>query len=130
MLWPSEGEIRPKSSMTFDGQFDLSIYSNYNAVYLGALIDGKLIGVNSGHKTSPIHFRSRGLYVVPEFRKQGVGSALLAATREEAKRRNCTLLWSYPKTDSFFVYEKLGFIETDRRLKPDDSNFYAFTELS
>ena len=47
----------------------MEIYKKYFPYFFGAYVDGKLAGVNSGHKTSETNFRSRGLYVLEEYRR-------------------------------------------------------------
>jgi len=53
MTWPFEGLVE---------EYNMDIF-NYPVTFIGAFTEDKLIGVNSGHKTSELHYRSRGLWV-------------------------------------------------------------------
>lgn len=58
--------------------------------WTGAFLDGKLVGVSLLRPDSygPGEARFNGAYALPEFRGQGVGSALMSATLREASRLN------------------------------------------
>lgn len=58
--------------------------------WIGAFINKKLVGLSILRPDSygPGEARFNGAYAIPEFRKQGVGSALMNATIREAQRRN------------------------------------------
>jgi GNAT superfamily N-acetyltransferase len=78
--------------------------------YFGYYIDDKLVGVNSGHTTALITFRSRGLYVLPEYRNQGIGLKLLKHTIKFGfEKYTDDIVWSYPRKEALNVYEKAGF---------------------
>lgn len=77
--------------------------------YFGYYIDDKLVGVNSGHTTALITFRSRGLYVLPEYRKQGIGLKLLKHTIKIGSNYTDDIIWSYPRKEALSVYEQAGF---------------------
>lgn len=108
-LWPKRiSKIETNSAMEYLGGIDINnMY--YTPSFFAYIYDDKVCGVNSGHKCSDQSYRSRGLYVFPEFRKQGIGSKLLNATIEQAKQENCKFIWSYPKQASWKTYEKVGF---------------------
>lgn len=74
-------------------------------VYLGAFENGKLIGVNSFHRIAGTT-RSRGLYVVPEYRDQGIGRKLLYGTWDRAR---VYPIWAYPKKDALPVFLAAGY---------------------
>jgi len=86
---------------------------NKSAVYFCALADGKAIGYagmwlicDEGHITN--------IAVHPEFRRCGVGSALMEALLEEAKKRNLTALTLEVRKSNHAaqsVYRKYGFEE-------------------
>lgn len=78
--------------------------------YFGYYIDNKLVGVNSGHTTVFASFRSRGLYVSPEYRNQSIGLKLLKHTIEVGRNLySADIVWSYPRKEALNVYEKAGF---------------------
>lgn len=134
-LWPNrKSKIQPTSSMTLDGNYDVSIHRRYTPFFWGAFENGKLAGVNSGHKTDEFEFRSRGLYVFPNYRKKGIGRALLLTACEAAILKNCKVIWSAPRLSSSQVYERAGFRLTTKKLSNEHGfefgpNLYAQKEL-
>lgn len=108
-LWPDrQSEITPWSAMLIDGRFD-NANGGYPILFIGAYDGKKLIGVNSGHQCMDGSFRSRGLYVFPEFRKRGTASLLLKTTVDRGKLLGCPFIWSYPRKSSWPAYAKCGF---------------------
>lgn len=87
-------------------------HSQYNLqtvpTFFGYISNGNIIGVNSGHATTE-GYRSRGLWVHPQHRKQGIGQQLLLKTILQAKKENADLIWSYPRKTSWTTYESAGF---------------------
>ena len=113
-LWPNrESAIETHSAMTwpFEGDpepIDMNIF-NYPATFWGAYLDNKLVGVNSGHKTTDELYRSRGIWVDPEYRKRGVAQMLFLMTAHQAKVEGCEMLWSIPRKTALPAYTKFGF---------------------
>lgn len=101
--------IESTSAMTYLGNYDVR-----NMTYIPSFFvyeyEGTIQGVNSGHKCNDGSYRSRGLYVYPEYRKKGIGKKLLEASIDQAKKEECTFIWSYPRQSSWKVYESAGFI--------------------
>lgn len=67
------------------------------------------------------------LVVAPASRGQGVGSRLLEAVEEEARRRGCcflTLEVNGPNTDAQRLYRKQGFVGGDAISPPDAMMFW------
>ena len=134
-LWQnSPHPVKPLSSMLFMGGYDLSIYENAIPKYW-AIVDGadKIIGVNSAFESSPGQFRSRGLWVHSDFRKQGIGASLLVQAIEHAKQQGAQLIWSFPRQDSLSTYENVGFIKCSDWVTEGTSfgpNCYAVIRLS
>ena len=109
-LWPDrKSDIQPISSMVYLGGTDMSIHDRFSAIHWGAWVDGHLVGVNSGHRTTEALYRSRGLWVSPEYRRRGIATALLLSTLEQANRENCLMCWTCPRKDSWKCYEAIGF---------------------
>lgn len=73
-------------------------------IFLGAYVDGELVGCNSLHRIENTT-RSRGLYVNPQYRKMGIGKALL----EETIRRGEGTVWSFPRKEALNTYLSAGF---------------------
>ena len=113
-LWPNRSSaIETHSAMTwpFEGkpdQYDMKVFE-YPATFWGAYLDNKLVGVNSGHKTTDEQYRSRGIWVDPEYRKRGVAQMLFLMTAHQAKVEGCEMLWSIPRKIALPAYTKFGF---------------------
>ena len=113
-LWPNRtSAIETHSAMTwpFEGNpesIDMNIF-NYPATFWGVYLDDKLVGVNSGHKTTDEQYRSRGIWVDPEYRKRGVAQMLFLMTAHQAKVEGCEMLWSIPRKIALPAYTKFGF---------------------
>lgn len=113
-LWPNrQSKIETHSVMTWPltktQQYDMNIF-RYPAYFFGMFENNTLVGVNSGHKTSDNEFRSRGLWVDPVFRNQGIASKLLRHTIDIAKITGATMIWSMPRLSALSVYERCGFV--------------------
>lgn len=108
-LWPARlSKIESHSAMLFDGSYSMNNF-NYQPQYWSFVIEGEIAGVNSGHMCSDLSYRSRGLFVYPEFRKKGIGRALLMAAIDQARLENAKFVWSFPRQISWKVYESAGF---------------------
>ena len=113
-LWPNrESAIEGVSAMTwpYEGNpdpIDMNIFE-YQPTFYGVYMDNKLVGVNSGHKTSDTQYRSRGIWVDPEYRKKGVAQLLFVLTEHQARIEKCEMLWSIPRKTALTAYTKFGF---------------------
>ena len=131
-LWPDrESPIESHSAMTwpFEGnpeQYDMNVF-NYPATFWGVYIDNKLVGVNSGHKTTDTQYRSRGIWVDPEYRKQGVAQNLFNMTEHRAILEKCNMIWSLPRKTALAAYTKFGFETVGDFIKTEtsDANIYV-----
>lgn len=112
-LWPGRETIRPVSSMTYYREENLQVYNlEYSKpVFLGLYLDNDLVGVNSGHIVNRFEYRSRGLWVSNQYRRQGIGATLLNETIKYARQRGCKYIWSFPREQSLSVYTKVGFVK-------------------
>ena len=131
-LWPNrESAIEPMSAMTwpFEGApdpIDMSIF-DYKPTFWGVYIDDKLVGVNSGHRTHHTQYRSRGIWVDPDYRGRGIAQQLFILTEHQALVEGSLLLWSIPRKTALSSYTKFGFktvggyIETETA----DANIYV-----
>ena len=130
-LWPDrKSPIKTHSSMTLLREIDMDVY-NYTASYFGIFYNKNLIGVNSGHKSSKTEYRSRGLWVDLEYRRQGLGVLLLQKTQDQARIENCSLIWSIPRKESLAVYLSAGFKQHGDLFPTEtaDLNCYALMNL-
>jgi len=108
-LWPTRvSKIETHSAMLLDKTYDIKNF-DYLATFLVYYEDEKIAGCNSGHMCSDNTYRSRGLYVFPEYRKKGYGKALLEHTISLGKQQNASLIWSYPRFESWNTYQSAGF---------------------
>ena len=110
ILWPNMHLERKACSLLFGG-YDSTIKTNSNIVplYFGVEIDGKIVGVNSCNAVNDIQYRSRGLYVLPEYRRRGIAQMLFNAVYEQGKKERRLVLWSMPRKPALSVYLNFGF---------------------
>jgi len=108
-LWSDrKSEITPNSAMLFLGGYD-SGNMDHKPTFFGYLEDEIIVGVNSGHKCIDRSYRSRGLFVFPEYRNKGIATRLLQETINQGQKESALFVWSYPKQSSWRTYEKAGF---------------------
>jgi len=134
-LWPNRtSAIETHSAMTwpFEGNPDpinMDIF-NYPATFWGAYLDNKLVGVNSGHKTTDKQYRSRGVWVDPEYRKRGVAQMLFLMTAHQAKVEGCEMLWSIPRKTALPAYTKFGFKTVGDYIVTETSDANIYVKLT
>jgi len=108
-LWPERvSKIESHSAMLFLGGLDIGNF-NYKATYFFYMVGDIIAGCNSGHLCVDNTYRSRGLYVFPEYRNRGIGMRLLLATINQARNEYANSIWSYPKEKAFTTYRNAGF---------------------
>lgn len=135
-LWPNrQSAIEPMSAMTwpFEGDpqpYNMSIFE-YEPTFWGVFDGDKLVGVNSGHRTTDLQYRSRGIWVDPDYRGLGLAETLFSMLQNQAIIEECEMIWSIPRKTALKAYTKFGFetvggfIETETA----DANIYAFKRL-
>ena len=134
-LWPNRtSAIETHSAMTwpFEGNPDpinMDIF-NYPATFWGAYLDNKLVGVNSGHKTTDKQYRSRGVWVDPEYRKRSVAQMLFLMTAHQAKVEGCEMLWSIPRKTALPAYTKFGFQTVGDYIVTETSDANIYVKLT
>lgn len=108
-LWKGRvTDIKPTNGLKLMGGYDQKI-ELYHPTFFGVYIDGKCVGVNSGHATSKTEYRSRGIFVFPKYRGREISQKLFQAVENQAKFEKKTTLWSMPRSSAFRSYEKFGF---------------------
>lgn len=111
-LWPDrKSVIEPVSAINLQGDYDMSFMSSV-PFFWGAFVDensNSPVGVVSGFQTEPSYFRSRGIWVHPEHRRQGVGSILLEQVFNQATSLKCQYVWTMPRVALWSFYERNGF---------------------
>jgi len=111
-LWLGRvSEIKPTNGIKYLGGWDKEIEDNI-PTFFGAFIGDKCVGVNSGFKTDENYYRSRGIYVFPEYRRRGLAQNLLTAVQGQAYAERCKYLWSMPRQSALSTYEKFGFVRS------------------
>ena len=131
-LWPNrQSAIEPMSAMTwpFEGApdpIDMNIF-NYMPTFWGVYIDDKLVGVNSGHRTDHTQYRSRGIWVDPDYRGRGIAQQLFTLTEHQALVEGSLLLWSIPRKTALPAYTKFGFETVGDYIitETSDANIYV-----
>ena len=111
LLWKDREDIIPISCMTHDGKIDASIKHKYIPVHHGIYVNDELAGVISGHNTSEIYYRCRGIYIKESYRGFGLSKLLFGLVESEASYKNCLYIWSYPRMSALGSYKKSGFVE-------------------
>lgn len=115
-LWVGrQSPIEPCSAMTFMGHgteySHEPSYMDELPFFIGAFDDNHLVGVNSGHPTGT-SFRSRGIWVDPDYRGSGIAKSLYTRTIRHARNRRFSHIWALPRGGaSLALHERLGFIK-------------------
>jgi aminoglycoside 6'-N-acetyltransferase I len=117
-LWPEDSNARHLSGMidSLERGFYVRLARGVGEVALGFVEASKRVDYVNGTDSSPVAF-VEGIYVVPEFRRQGVARALLDAVIIWAKAQGCRELASdslLPNTDAHAAHRALGFEEMER----------------
>ena len=130
-LWPDRQPISPMSTMRYKDIAYEGILKNYTPKYFGYIIDNEVVGVNSGHASSKIHYRSRGLYVLPKYRHNNIGKSLLEYTIQLAKNENKKYCWSLPRKTALKTYINAGFEQTSEFFETETSeqNCYVIKDI-
>lgn len=122
-LWGYKAE--PSSCMVYGNrdQYDMNIFNN-PVTYFGVFDGDTLMGVNSGFQTDENFYRSRGLWVFPEYRGRGIGNLLLSEVLKQAKKKKIHNVWSYPRKSALRSYLNVGFNQTSDWIYEKDGDRY------
>lgn len=126
-LWPDRlSAIETNSAMNYQEGYCIE-NMQYRPTFFGYFKGKEIIAVNSGHKCTGNNYRSRGLWVNEEYRNLGIGKKLLLKTIEQARKENCSFIWSYPRKTSWPTYESVGFnLTTDwEESETSEANAYC-----
>lgn len=128
-LWVGRQDIELRSAMQLNGGYDMRNMEGQLWCY-GAIDDhDEIIAVNSMHLCGDNSMRSRGLWVNPDFRRQGYGVAMLEYAIAAARREGCPYIWSYPRKTSWPTYKSAGFELTSDWVASDTSPENAYCKL-
>lgn len=100
---------RPLETCFFDGD---SLTTTY---HFGAFQNENLAGIISAFKNKHSSFEEknqyqiRGMAVLPEFQKYGLGKQLVLHTEEFLKQQKTELIWFNAREEAVGFYEKLGY---------------------
>ena len=121
--------IVPTSSMKYLGGFNAR-YHLEKPHYFGWIEDDKIVGVNSCFRTN-LSYRSRGLYVEPDYRNRSIAQHLLLAVSMIAKINGAIYIWSLPRKSALNVYERFGFQKKSDFITETDygPNCYVYKKL-
>lgn len=112
-LWPErDSKIEEISCMIYQKGYDIQIFDLYKPTFWGIYHENELVAVNSGHRTSEIDYRSRGLWVDTDYRRRGLTKLLFNALFEQAKKEKVSLVWSCPRKTALAAYEANSFQKT------------------
>jgi len=111
MLWENrKSKIEPINGMLFNGGYSQEILFKYRPHFLACFDGSKIIGVNSLFQTDAQgYFRSRGLFVLPDYRNQKIGLKLLNESCHFAHKLKGQFIWTLPRKKALPVYLKAGF---------------------
>lgn len=132
-LWPERrSDIEPVSCMVFGGGIDPD-YLKAEPTFWAYYANDQIVAVNSGHPTDN-GYRSRGLWVHPDYRRQGIGSHMVALTMLRAILTNKDYVWSFPRLEALSAYKATGMrpvggIRADGDAFPGVKNVYAIKTL-
>lgn len=132
-LWPDrKSPIESHSAMTWpygdaDTQYCMKVF-DYPATFWAAYHDDEIVGVNSGHRTAHNEYRSRGIWVHPDYRRKGISRMLFLDLEEQAIMEGCHVIWSIPRITGLPAYEAAGFQAIGDFFKTETSegNVYAY----
>jgi len=109
-LWPNRSStIETTSAMCLLNGYDIANMQS-TPTFFGYIINDAIVAVNSGHACfNQNNYRSRGLWVDPNYRGQGIAQQLLTATIKQGQQEGYTQIWSYPRRSSWPTYQAVGF---------------------
>jgi hypothetical protein len=121
-LWPNRLDIQETNSMQYLGGYDKNISKKYKPYFFGLYYNDELVGVNSCHRTSDTHIRSRGIFINKEHREKKLSFLLFQEVEKIGIFEKCSYIWSLPRISALPAYESFGFeitseVITDDRVK-------------
>lgn len=122
-------DSEPVTSMMYLGGYDMA-YKEQTPVFLGVKPAENVIAVNSYVRTEGTQYRSRGLWVDPDFRGKGLAKKLLTHMLQCIRDEGGTMVWTMPREEALSAYESAGFVRTTDWFDQEwGRNCYAMTSL-
>jgi GNAT superfamily N-acetyltransferase len=105
--------------------------------HFGAFVNGELIGIASVYREAPHgetndkSWRLRGMAVVPQFHRKGIGSLLLHACIDHARKHGGAMMWFNARKPAVPFYEAHGFqIRGEEFMLPDiGPHYFMWSEV-
>lgn len=98
--------------------------------FIGYFIGEKIIGVQSGYKTSSEYFRIRGMWVDEEYRNKGIASSIVSAIEDIALSKNCKIVWTVPRKQAIGFWKKLGYEQITDFIMENNNNCLSTKHIS
>lgn len=95
-------------------------------------LNSEIVGVAALHVESEDSGRIRWVYVLPEYQRRGIGTALIKFIQDRAKRIGLKRLWLVTPEGAYWAinfYKKLGFEMKDRIERPWGFDAVMYKEL-
>jgi GNAT superfamily N-acetyltransferase len=86
-----------------------------DTAHFGAFLNGEFVGIASVYHAAPKGeaderaWLLRGMAVVPQFHRKGIGSLLLRACIDHARQHGGTMMWFSARTPAVPFYQAHGF---------------------
>lgn len=110
-LWPGRlSAIDPASALAYPSGIDMK-NKQFIPTYL-AIKTNKIVAVNSIVMCNDGGARSRGLWVDPDCRGQGLAKTILQETINIAIENGAKYVWTMPRQSALPVYMSVGFEQT------------------
>ncbi|MBC9795946.1 GNAT family N-acetyltransferase [Sinomicrobium sp. FJxs] len=99
----------PLSTCEFDGDDDAATF--HIGLYMGDRLAGVVTMLENDHALfkEERQFQLRGMAVLEEFQKQGLGQVLVRGAEEEVQKRGGHFIWMNARKIAVKFYEKLGY---------------------
>lgn len=111
-LWPGRtSKIEPTSAIKYLGGYDM-LNMQAVPVFFSVRTNDRIIAVNSIVRCADGSARSRGLWVDPEFQKQGYARIVLECSILQAKDWQASHLWTMPRKSAWPAYQSVGFTQS------------------